>query len=284
MRAFPLEKYVALLDSHGRVGSYKFTSRELKEYDRQLEERVPGQAETYRAVVLLEVMQRSLRSRDSWGVTDDVAELCVHNLSRILRNTELDDISYMHLGNDRFDKELAAASMRLICAGARKLHEVYLPLSLLRRNPLAWARCTFSMGRQGTLYRMHTDATDPYAMREFNELGWIRFLHRTAGLLMKNSVQGLLGMSWFYDPALHFVSPHLGYLRSIMMNNGAVSVRMGATASDVDAATRTSMTRRRLYESGQYHPRVYAIIWHRKDLLSWASQVAGSHLEARCTG
>jgi len=127
------------------------------------------------------------------------------------------------------------------------------------------------IGLRGTMYRMHTDANDPFLMAEFNEDGWRNFCLRAAALLKGSPVNGILGASWFYDPALKDVSPHLSYLRTLATDNGGISVRMGTSASDIESATRTSATRRRMYQSGRYLPKAYALIWLKEDMLRWAS-------------
>ena len=40
---------------------------------------------------------------------------------------------------------------------------------------------------------------------------------------------GLMATSWFYDPILDEVSPHLSFLRELMMENGAYLLRVGRT-------------------------------------------------------
>ena len=106
-------------------------------------------------------------------------------------------------------------------------------------------------------------------MAEFNSEGWVRFWRRTAGLLRRNSVKGVIGNSWFYDPSLDKISPHLTYLRSLVMKHGGFSFRAGTRPGTVDSATRTSKTRRHFYETGKYVPVDYTVVWLRKDILAW---------------
>ena len=268
--AFPVTDIVSLLDEHDQVGSYKYRSRRLMTYDEQVRASFPEEVAKYHAAVVLTLIERSIKNIDSYHLTSEVAALCLANFARIVRNIDSCEFDYMQFPVDRFDKDLAAATMRLICAGARKLHEVYLPANLVKRHPYIWAKCGSRIGLRGTMYRMHTDANDPFLMAEFNEEGWRRFCLRAAALLKASPVNGILGASWFYDPALKDISPHLSYLRTLATDNGGISLRMGTSASDIESATRTSATRRRMYQSGRYLPQAYALIWLKEDMLRWA--------------
>ncbi len=270
LEIFPTSQFLALIDSHHPIGPYKYRSPGLIEYDRRIEVAWPKDIAAYHAVVMLELIERSLNTISKRGFPNEIVEICLANFSRIVANVAKGDIEYMRFPNDRFDKDLAAASLRLICAGARKLHEVYLPIGLAKRHPIAWSKCAIKVGLRGTLYRMHTDSNDPLLMADFNEEGWTRFFRRTAKLLQSNSVMGVIGASWFYDPALREISPRLTYLRSLIVDNGGISMKLGTSTNEVESATRTSETRRRLYEKGEYLPTAYALIWLRDDLLAWA--------------
>ena len=228
--AYPISQYLTLLGETDPVGSYKYRSKSLMTYCDRLRRSYPQEVTSYNAVVVLELIRRSLDAIDSLDLPEEVTELCIANFARIVSNVQASDIVHMDFPNDRFDKELAAASMRLICAGARKLNEVYLPIAFARSNPYSWIKCVSRIGLRGTLYRMHMDSNDPALLADFNEDGWRRFCRRTAELLQRRSVQGILGAGWLYDPALKDVSPHLSYL-------GRWRWSTGASASDWARAT-----------------------------------------------
>ena len=267
---FPTSQYLALIDRHDAIGPYKCRSPALMQYDQSIAMACPQELAGYHAAVVLELIERSLDAIGTRGFPNEIVEICLANFARIIANIAKGDIEYMRFPNDRFDKDLAAASLRLICAGARKFHEVYLPIGLAKRHPFAWSKCAIKVGLRGTLYKLHTDSNDPLAMADFNAEGWTRFFQRTAKLLRNNSVRGVIGASWFYDPVLKEVSPRLAYLRSLIVDNGGISMKLGTSKNDVENATRTSATRRRLHEEGAYVPTAYALIWLRDDLLAWA--------------
>jgi hypothetical protein len=117
--------------------------------------------------------------------------------------------------------------------------------------------------------------TDSRYLDDFDPAGWDHCYRRVADLLRRNPVYaGMVGQSWFYDPAVAGISPRLAYLQERPLQNGAVRVRLGAGPRDVERATATSETRRQLYAQGRYRPRCYAIYWPREALIAWADRVS----------
>ena len=270
LNAFPTTDYVALLDKHPSVGGYKCRSAPLLAQYRGISSAFPRDVPTYHAIVVLDLIQRSLRKIRDIGLPTEIENICINNFLRIVNYIQAGEIGHMDFPNDRFDKDLSAASMKLVCVGARKVHPVYFPLGLAKRSPHKWAKCAMEVGWRGTLYRMHVDSNDPILLSEFTESGWNRSLHRLAELLKTSSVKGIIGCAWFYDPALSNISPHLAYIRSVIVANGGVGFRHRSSPSAIEAATRTSRTRKRLYEEGRYLPANYTLVWLRKELLAWA--------------
>jgi hypothetical protein len=121
----------------------------------------------------------------------------------------------------------------------------------------------------GTWLRVHTDSR---YLSQFNETGRELCYRRVADLLLRRKqVRGLAGTSWYLDPSLQHISPHLAYLQRNPTRRGAFLLRHGTNPIDIDLATRTSKTRRRLYEAGEYTPVCYSFVWPRKAILSWAA-------------
>lgn len=122
----------------------------------------------------------------------------------------------------------------------------------------------------GTWFRGHTNVE---SLEEFNEEGWDKFYLLIAELLLRRkNVRGLVGTSWFYDPQLVNVSPKLSYLQLRQLERGAFLMRHRGTESDIKFATKTSPTRRRLYEEEGYMPVSYSLVWGRNKLLNWAKK------------
>jgi hypothetical protein len=121
----------------------------------------------------------------------------------------------------------------------------------------------------GTWLRVHTDSR---YLSQFNEAGREMCYKRVADLLLRRThVRGLAGTSWYYDPKVQDISPHLAYLHDIPTRRGAFLLRHGTHPVDIDLATRTSRTRRRIYEAGEYLPVCYSFVWPRKAILLWAA-------------
>lgn len=83
-------------------------------------------------------------------------------------------------------------------------------------------------------------------------------------------LRGISGSSWFYDPEVARISPHLGFIRELIEENRGLIHRLGPSAIAVTGAIATSSKRRRLYEEGRYLPIDYARYWARDDVIRWA--------------
>jgi hypothetical protein len=137
------------------------------------------------------------------------------------------------------------------------------------RSLLHYVRCRGT----GIWLRPHTNTG---RLEEFNEAGWDKFYLRVAEVLARRQhVRGLALTSWFYDPALLEISPRLAYLQTRPQERGAHLMKHGSSDHAIEFATRTSETRRHLYEKGQYLPTEYSILWGRRELLTWAAQQSG---------
>lgn len=122
----------------------------------------------------------------------------------------------------------------------------------------------------GGLVDIHTDSR---YTTYFNPEGWDKVYHRAADWMKAHSRhQALAATSWFYDPALQEISPRLAYLAGRPLEGGAYRIRNGPGAIHTERATKTSRTRRRLYEEGAYIPTCYTIIWMRGDLIRWSER------------
>jgi hypothetical protein len=131
-------------------------------------------------------------------------------------------------------------------------------------------------GRSRPYYEIHAHTP---MLKDFNPAGWDHCYHQVAVLLRRYpDYRGLVGGSWFFDPQVARISPHLEYLISRPSERGAVFFRGGTAQSDVDNATATSARRRELYEKGTYLPTRYVMVWPRKQLLGWSERSAGGSL------
>lgn len=131
----------------------------------------------------------------------------------------------------------------------------------------------FEVAGWGIWFRPHTNT---FRLEEFNETGFDEFYARVAQLLQRRpKVRGLALTSWFYDPALLSISPRLSFLQTRPQERGAHLMKHGSSTHAANFATRTSETRRKLYEEGKYVPTEYSLIWRREDILHWYSNLRG---------
>lgn len=141
--------------------------------------------------------------------------------------------------------------------------------SALRRSDITPLRRYVAESLWRRAYDVHTDSRDT---SQFNPDGWLKTYKCIADLMrLRPEVGAFFGTSWFYDPALIEISPRLAYLQEIPRSGGAFFIWCGTGPLDIQRATRTSETRRRLFEEGRYIPTCYTMIWPRAALLKWAS-------------
>ncbi len=225
--------------------------------------------------VLLELIidfeQRAAHRR----YTPAVIECFERSYARILTELAAPDHEPYAALTDVALKDLALCRQHLFPAGAQVVDpNASFNRSLLysggMTQALAFTRLMLHTGGNTHYYQIHTHLSE---MEDFNPDGWDRCYVRLAGMLRANPrIRGMVGGSWFYDPALETVSPRLVYLRKVPQGNGAGVFRVRLdTGGD---ALAKSESRRQLYEQGKYTPTAYAIIWPREPLLAWADKVA----------
>ena len=177
---------------------------------------------------------------------------------------------------DTFCKDFALCNLRLIPAGAQKIHLSTLRNTFLfKGGPAQFIRgiafITIKLGGFSPLFEMHAHAEDPHLMSEFNEDGWAQFYKRVSKILENQpNVRGIFSSSWYFDPVLRTISPKLVYLRRTVTDNGGRLFYVGSDDQSIENATMKSLTRRTLYQRGKYMPTKYLVVWPRQSLIDWA--------------
>lgn len=184
------------------------------------------------------------------------------------------------LDDDAFRKDLSICLLLSLPCGAQVVEENGgIPRgALVTGGPLQALRlsaCFARTGlRSGPYLELHTHTP---MLGDFNPAGWIRCYELVAELLMARPDHlGMVGGSWFLDPALASISPRLTYVPDIPIRGGAFRVRLGSSKEDAELATATSPTRRALVSEGKYVPERWLLIWPRKELLRWARRRTGN--------
>ncbi len=193
--------------------------------------------------------------------------------SRIVLSLQSSSRSFS-LNQDLFLKEMGIASLRLL-AGASQLIDVRcgIPRSIVFRQGLrrALPAIGWFVGRlRGFRPFMQVHTHDLY-LDEFNEQGWAECYRCCAEICEANpKLLGMFGSSWFYDPQVCKISPRLSYLQAVPASGGAKFLYVATGGHSISLATATSSSRRVLYESGEYMPAAFMLVWASRDLVSWA--------------
>ncbi|WP_417316751.1 hypothetical protein [Emcibacter sp.] len=174
--------------------------------------------------------------------------------------------------NDIFVKDVAITTGRLIPAGPGLLQVSGVPRRLLvRKGPGQFfglvSMLLFGLKGREPLLTVHMHMAN---VKQFTPEGWEEFYRITSEILELNpDMKGLMRHAWFFDPEITGISPKLAYLREIPEKNGAKIYYFCDQGADSGALIR-SATRRTLFETGKYTPRVYYLLWPRDRLIAYA--------------
>lgn len=95
------------------------------------------------------------------------------------------------------------------------------------------------------------------------------FCNIVDALKLNTEIWGLITTSWWYDPQLVRINPHMVFLKEEMENGGAYVLKYKRQAGH---ALANSSARQALFEQGQYQPCSYTIIWPRDRMIEWAGR------------
>lgn len=194
-------------------------------------------------------------------------------LTRLVETLESPPEAYQ-LDDELFIKDLRMVHGLGIPAGAsvlelRSAMGGVILQAVARRDPLWVLR---AVGRV-PCFRLYLD---PRYLDDFNREGMLTYYKEAGELLLNHpDVYGFVCRSWFMDPQLASISPRLAYLAEIPMAAGAFVVNRPASSKDIERAIKTSPTRQRLYASGVYKPLSTSLVWPRKQMIEWATSLAG---------
>lgn len=206
-------------------------------------------------------------------IPDSIAGLYERELGRIRSVIDADDPASLRFDLDVRQKDIAILTFRFIPVGA----EFAEPWSAIWKRRALTARLG-QIFRAGYFFLLKRNGFSPYfqlhlhqeSHEEFNEEGWMRTYMRLAELLEANpDHRGWFSCSWFVDPALEQISPHLSYLRTVPAKNGGAIFYMEDDPESRTGALLTSKTRRHMFEEGRYLPRVYMRVWPRSPAIAW---------------
>ena len=201
-----------------------------------------------------------------------VRELYQRELFRIRAQLKTFDLNFYDFDNDPFLKDYALLTHRFIPIGA----EFAVPFSGIPRRTLVqggvgqFCRAVTAVLRAGGFKPYFSLHAHPLALRDFNPQGWEASYHLLAELLQLNpGIKGMISASWFLDPRLKAISPHLTYLRDLPERNGCAFFFVEYDTEGKSGALAKSATRKRLFRAGEYVPAIYMRVWARTDILQW---------------
>jgi hypothetical protein len=179
------------------------------------------------------------------------------------------------LASDVYMKELGLARLRLY-AGASNLidPQAGVARSLLWRGGLAQLLPrALLFARTGGFKPFFEIHAHKLYMEEFSAEGRRECYRCCAELYaLHPELRGMYAGSWFYDPAIAALSPHLAYLREDPMAGGSACLFVVHSEEAVRYSTAKSGKRRAAHAAGSYRPATYALVWPRRAQIAWARQ------------
>lgn len=290
---FPVADYCERIKSIPFAHSYNFIPRGLRKTIENMELKYGQESvTTYHKLVICHFIKESSAILQNEIFPPDITSFYNRHFEWIVRdlNNKSGDIHYCTYSSDFFLKDLNICSLKMFPSGAQVVELSVVNWRFILRSikygsldqgelkQLIKASYFYFTKIRADLpfYETHTDGR---WLHEFNQAGWHKFYIRIAEMLKTNPhIQGVFGVSWFYDPHLENINPNLLYLRKIPEQGGARTFKFGSTPSDIKNATAASQKRRKLYEEGKYVPTSYVLIWLRDELIEWANRSCNTNL------
>lgn len=222
-------------------------------------------------LILLELASQFEARFEQAALPDELRPEFHENFERMVARASATQGWARGTDDDIFLKDLGIARMTLLpCASHLIFRHSGVPRRLVvRQRPADVVRALGFLGLHCRGFAPFLENHVHIAMlRHFNAEGRERCYRLVAKLLERwPDSRGLMGLSWYYDPAVARISPRLAYLREVPLQGGALFLPAGCGRDAAAGAIATSRTRRRLYEAGEYRPTWYLMVWARQDLL-----------------
>jgi hypothetical protein len=188
--------------------------------------------------------------------------------------------NYFNLADDKLRADFRVACLARIPVGVEHIEIGGLSRSLLVRGgirqALQFLHIMWSTGARPPYYESHLSHTlIPFRFSlDYNYEARIATYRNIAACLEMNPrYRGLICGSWWFDPQVRKISPHLPDFAKIMLDNGAFLFRYGKSPSALRNALYYSPARQRLYQEKKYSPREYIVVWPRGSLITWAKGI-----------
>ena len=271
---FPLSDYLNTIKSNKGLGklSHFLRVRKLRRTFEQITSQYGTHAlSLYLKLALCCFISDSLERLRHKKLPDEILHLCHEWFEWVLEDFSKQPDDYYYQLCESFVLDVMVCSLRSIPVGGAWIVEI--------RN--VGLRPFFGGGVKNFFNYLYfiifkargfspylTTHTAARNLRHFNEHQMNLSYLKIAELMKHNPrIRGFYRRSWFLDPKIEDISPKLGYLRKVPLQNGAKLFAAGSAKKDIKYALAVSPTRRRLNAEGKYRPTGYAYIWPRKDFL-----------------
>jgi hypothetical protein len=276
---FPLSNYLNIIKPHKGFGRllYFQQARKLRKAYEQIKSQYGTHAlALYLKLALCFFVSDSLERMKHKKLPDEIVHLYHQWFEWVLEDfSKQPDDYYDHRCNS-FVFDVMVCSLRYIPIGGAWIVEIR---SIGRRPFYAGGVKQFFSYLYFIIFKVFgfrpyvTTHTAERTLSHFNEHEMNLVYMRIAELMKLNpQIKGYYRRSWFLDPNLEDISPRLGYLRKVPLQNGAKLFIAGSTKDDLKYALAVSRTRKRLYKEGKYLPTGYSYIWPRKEFLLFAAK------------
>ncbi|WP_321395215.1 hypothetical protein [Emcibacter sp.] len=269
-----LDQFALILRSIPATMKYHYHSPELEAFYR---ESGLKDCDAFHRLAVLQLMESFRTEQLPVKVPESIGAFYVHEFDRL--RTNVADADYVFgWENDLFAKDIGIVSGRLIPAGPGLLEISGVPRSLLFKKGISQffrlaIMMLFGLKGRGPLLTIHIHLAN---LEQFNPAGWEKSYRLIGEILELNThLKGLMRHAWFFDPAVAKISPKLAYLREIPEQYGAGIFYHSDEDADSGALTRSG-TRRNLFEKGDYTPRVYYLLWPRRQLINYSRTLGRS--------
>lgn len=274
----PVERYLAGLGAWPTGRAYHRPPDDVARMAQSLKSLggVPLLAAYHRLTLAL-LSRRALATGPAGPPCDRNWSGIVRVLDAIVESLGTTPDSRLTWGHDEFQKDVNVACLRVGVAGPRIL-EVRSGISrrmMIEGGVRQLPRVLLQLVRMGGRTPLYEGHLYHRVMSEFGPEGNVAYWRACAELMSADpGVRGGFAGSWYYDPALESISPHLRYLRELPLAHGGFLIEIPASKSMVRSALMKSDTRRQLHAQGRYTPRAHLIVWPRRPLLAWARSAA----------
>lgn len=276
---FPVAEYVSAMDRSDPLEGFGYAPPRNRKWCSNIETLFGSTVlEKYHKLVLAYLMTGYEDRVKDLKVPDAILGLIPATFRQILSQFDNAENNFYQHGNELFRKDLALCRLKLLPCGSEYI-DVYsgIPRSIVFGDRLQQCmHCAGFFLRSGNGFRpWYESHWDRRLVRSFTAEDYDQCYLRIAAMLKLNPrIRGMMGSSWWFDPALDAISPNLRFLRKVPLEHGAQLFRVGSSEIATRAAIHLSAERQRLYASGHYRPTYYLLAWARHDMLEWANRHA----------